>query len=172
MTHHKGMVHNAIMGHIYIYLYIEYVLEYTTNNNVYLSLYTTVSKYHFLQICIYIYIYIHVCVCVCLEHKKNPRQLTLKWLLQYLGSRHLNQVVQTQWDITHNNKTNTGVCLNHIVLQAQQTLQTLQNTALHIASGYTPDTNIQHLHKETIILPLHTHLKLHKSQISYPTHKA
>ena len=83
MTHHKGMVHNAIMGHIYIYLYIEYVLEYTTNNNVYLSLYTTVSKYHFLQICIYIYIY--MCVFVCVWNIKKPTPTNFKMTVTVFG---------------------------------------------------------------------------------------
>ena len=37
--------------------------------------------------------------------------------------------------------------------------------ALRIATGCTSDTNIQHLHNETNILPLNTHLKLHSSQL-------
>src|SRR6476469_2420782 len=53
-------------------------------------------------------------------------------------------------------------------------LQTTQNTALRIITGCTADTNIQHLHTETQILPLSTHLKLHASQLrqkaQFPTH--
>ena len=53
-------------------------------------------------------------------------------------------------------------------------LQTIQNMALRIATGCTSDTNIQHLHNETNILPLSTHLKLHSSQLrqksQHPTH--
>ena len=53
-------------------------------------------------------------------------------------------------------------------------LQTIQNMALRIATGCTSDTNIQHLHNETNILPLNTHLKLHSSQLrqksQHPTH--
>ena len=53
-------------------------------------------------------------------------------------------------------------------------LQTIQNMALRIATGCTSDTNIQHLHNETNILPLNAHLKLHSSQlrqkIQHPTH--
>src|SRR6476469_5201561 len=53
-------------------------------------------------------------------------------------------------------------------------LQTTQNTALRIITGCTADTNIQHLHTETQILPLSTHLKLHASQLKQkaqlPTH--
>src|SRR6476619_1238708 len=44
-------------------------------------------------------------------------------------------------------------------------LQTTQNTALRIITGCTADTNIQHLHTETQILPLSTHLKLRISQL-------
>src|SRR6476661_4009815 len=53
-------------------------------------------------------------------------------------------------------------------------LQTTQNTALRIITGCTADTNIQHLHTETQVLPLSTHLKLHASQLrqkaQFPTH--
>ena len=55
-----------------------------------------------------------------------------------------------------------------------QKLQTIQNTALRIATGCTRDTNTQHLHDETLILPVSTHLQLHASQIrqkaQHPTH--
>ena len=50
--------------------------------------------------------------------------------------------------------------------------------ALRIATGCTSDTNIQHLHNETNILPLNAHLKLHSSQLrqksqhtTHPLHK-
>ena len=53
-------------------------------------------------------------------------------------------------------------------------LQTIQNMALRIATGCTSDTNIQHLHNETNILPQNAHLKLHSSQLrqksQHPTH--
>ena len=53
-------------------------------------------------------------------------------------------------------------------------LQTIQNMALRIATGCTSDTNSQHLHNETNILPLNAHLKLHSSQLrqksQHPTH--
>ena len=42
-------------------------------------------------------------------------------------------------------------------------LQTVQNAALRTATGCTADTNIQHLHDETEILPIHQHCKLHTS---------
>ena len=53
-------------------------------------------------------------------------------------------------------------------------LQVMQNAALRIATGCTQDTNIQHLHDETLILPIHDHLQLHASQYKqntqYPSH--
>ena len=43
-------------------------------------------------------------------------------------------------------------------------LQVMQNAALRTATGCTQDTNIQHLHDETLTLPMHEHLQLHASQ--------
>ena len=36
-------------------------------------------------------------------------------------------------------------------------LQVMQNAAFRIATGCTQDTNIQHLHDETLTLPIHEH---------------
>ena len=54
----------------------------------------------------------------------------------------------------------------------------MQNAALRTATGWTQDTNIQHLHDKTLILPIHEHIQLHASQYkqktqhpSYPLHK-
>ena len=54
----------------------------------------------------------------------------------------------------------------------------MQNAALRTATGCTHDTNIQHLHDETLTLPIHEHLQLHASQYkqktqhpSHPLHK-
>ena len=48
------------------------------------------------------------------------------------------------------------------------------NHTLRIATGCTHDTNTQHLHDETNVLPIHQHLQLHASQIrqktQHPTH--
>ena len=38
-------------------------------------------------------------------------------------------------------------------------LQVIQNAASRTATGCTQDTNIQHLHDETLILPIHKHLQ-------------
>jgi len=48
-------------------------------------------------------------------------------------------------------------------------LQTIQNTALRIATGCTADTNTHHLHQETLVLPLPAHLRLHASQLKEKT---
>ena len=48
-------------------------------------------------------------------------------------------------------------------------LQTIQNTALQIATGCTRDTNTQHLHDETKVLPIDAHLKLHATQLKQLT---
>ena len=57
-------------------------------------------------------------------------------------------------------------------------LQVMQNAALRTATGCTQDTNIQHLHDETLTLPIHEHLQLYASQYkqitqhpSHPLHK-
>ena len=57
-------------------------------------------------------------------------------------------------------------------------LQVMQNAALRTATGCTQDTNIQHLHDEILILPIHEHQQLHASQYkqktqhpSHPLHK-
>ena len=45
-------------------------------------------------------------------------------------------------------------------------LQVMQNASFRTATGCTQDTEIQHLHDETLILPIHEHL-----QPSHPLHK-
>ena len=48
-------------------------------------------------------------------------------------------------------------------------LQTIQNTALRIATGCTRDTNTQHLHNEIKVLPMDTYLKLYANQLKQLT---
>ena len=48
-------------------------------------------------------------------------------------------------------------------------LQVMQNAALRTATGCTQDTNIQHLHDETLTFPIHEHLQLHASQYKQKT---
>ena len=57
-------------------------------------------------------------------------------------------------------------------------LQVMQNATLRTTTGCTQDTNILHLHDETLTLPIHEHLQLHASQYkqktqhqSHPLHK-
>ena len=48
-------------------------------------------------------------------------------------------------------------------------LQVMQNAALRTAKGCTQDTNKQHLHDETLIVPTHEILQLHASQYKQKT---
>ena len=57
-------------------------------------------------------------------------------------------------------------------------LQVMLNAALRTATGCTQDTNIQHMHDETLTLLIHENLHLHNSQYkqktqhpSHPLHK-
>ena len=53
-------------------------------------------------------------------------------------------------------------------------LQVMQKAALRTATGCTQDTNIQHLHDETLTLPIHEHLQIHatqhKQKTQHPSH--
>ena len=53
-------------------------------------------------------------------------------------------------------------------------LQVMQNAALRTATGCTQDTNLQHLHGETLILPIHEHPQLYgshyKQKTQHPSH--
>ena len=53
-------------------------------------------------------------------------------------------------------------------------LHVMQNAALRACTGCTHDTNLQHLHDETNILPIQKHLQLYASQVrqeaQYPSH--
>ena len=46
-------------------------------------------------------------------------------------------------------------------------VQVMQNAALRTATGCTQDTNLQHLHDDTLILSIHEHLQLNATQ-SHP----
>ena len=49
-------------------------------------------------------------------------------------------------------------------------LQVMQNAALRTATRCTQHTNIQHMHDETLTLPIHEHLQLHASQYKHTTY--
>ena len=48
-------------------------------------------------------------------------------------------------------------------------LQVMQKAALRTATGYTQDTIIQHMHEETLTLPIYKQLQLHVSQFKHKT---
>ena len=50
-------------------------------------------------------------------------------------------------------------------------LQVMQNAALRTATGCTQDTNIQHLHDETLTLPMHEHLQPHNTNRKHNIHQ-
>ena len=55
-------------------------------------------------------------------------------------------------------------------MNPQLNITKLLNTALCIATGYTLDTDIQHMHDKTNIIPLHTNLKNHnQTKPQHPT---
>ena len=56
--------------------------------------------------------------------------------------------------------------LHHISITNIKKLQTIQNTALHIATGWTQDKNTQHLQDKIKVLPIETYLKLHATQLN------
>src|SRR5579864_1485964 len=47
-----------------------------------------------------------------------------------------------------------------------QKLQTVQNTAIRVATGCTADTNMNHFHQEIKVLPLKDHCNLHTSTLN------
>ena len=53
-------------------------------------------------------------------------------------------------------------------------VQVMQNAALRTATGCTQDTNIQHLHDETLTFPIHEHIQIHaphyKQKTQHPSH--
>src|SRR6185436_160153 len=66
--------------------------------------------------------------------------------------------------------TLSGTVWSPIVSTTQMNnLQIIQNNALRIATGCTADTNTNHLHQETLVLPLSNHLRLHASQLREKT---
>ena len=80
----------------------------------------------------------------------------------------LSYIYDKSYDSEEENESSTSI----------NKLQVMQNAALRTATGCTQDTNIQHLHDETLTLPIHEHLQLHASQYkqktqhpSHPLHK-
>ena len=48
-------------------------------------------------------------------------------------------------------------------------MQVMQNAALRTVTGCTQDTNLQHIHEETLIFHIHEQLKLHALQFNQKT---
>ena len=102
-----------------------------------------------------------------------------KKILKALTSTHWGKNKET---LTNTYKTVTRPILEYagtiyapIISDKQLTaLQVKENQGLRIATGCTSDTNINHIHDETKILPIEKHLRLHSSQLrqiaSHPDH--
>ena len=100
-------------------------------------------------------------------------------ILKALTSTHWGKNKET---LTNKYKTVTRSILEYagtiyapIISDKQLTaLQVKENQGLRIATGCTSDTNINHIHDETKILPIEKHLRLHSSQLrqkaSHPDH--
>jgi len=127
---------------------------------------------------------------------RNPKILGVTFDPKLTYSQHIKQTTQkakqtlkvikaltsTHWGKTKETLLHTYKTITRPVLEYSNTvwspitsdtninsLQKIQNTALRVATGCTQDTNIQHLHDETQILPLKQHLKLHASQYRQKT---
>ena len=83
----------------------------------------------------------------------------------------------TTWRCLNRLRTGWSPNASKTNIDKLQIVHKVQNT-LRIATGCTHDTNTQHLHDETNVLPIHQHLELHASQIrqkaqppTHPLHK-
>ena len=115
------------------------------------------------------------------EHIKTSKDKAEKTIniLKALTSTHWGKNKET---LTNTYKTVTRPILEYagtiyapIISDKQLTaLQVTQNQGLRLATGCTSDTNINHIHDETKILPIEKHLRLHSSQLrqkaSHPDH--
>ena len=54
---------------------------------------------------------------------------------------------------------NCSICSPLASSSSINKLQVMQNAAFRTATGYSQDTNIQHLHDETLIFPIHDHTR-------------
>ena len=115
------------------------------------------------------------------EHIKTSKDKAGKTIniLKALTSTHWGKNKET---LTNTYKTVTRPILEYagtiyapIISDKQLTaLQVKENQGLRIATGCTSDTNINHIHDETKILPIEKHLRLRSSQLrqkaSHPDH--
>ena len=126
-----------------------------------------------------------------LPTSKEPKILGITFDPKYTFTKHIQNIhtrarktvnilkalTSTHWGKTKETLLTTYKTITRPVLEYANTvwspiishtntqkLQTIQNTALRTITGCTLDTNIQHLHSETLTLPIQEHLKLHASQ--------
>ena len=104
------------------------------------------------------------------KHIKLTKQLAtktlnvIKALTGTTWGKHKETIVNTYKSITRPILEYGSTIWSNTASQTNMNiLQTTQNTALRLATGHTTDTNNQHLHTETKILPLHHHINLHSS---------
>lgn len=103
-------------------------------------------------------------------------QNTLKRATQTINM--IKALTTTHWGKTKETLTTTYKAITRPIIEYANTiwspitsttnmqkLQTVQNKALRTITGCTLDTNTSHLHTETQILPITTHLQLHASQL-------
>ena len=122
---------------------------------------------------------------------KEPKILGITFDPKYTFSKHtqntatkaqktvhiLKALTTTHWGKTKETLLTTYKTITRPILEYASTiwspiisntnttkLQTQQNTALRTITGCTLDTNTQHLHAETLVLPIKEHLQLHASQ--------
>ena len=115
------------------------------------------------------------------EHIKTSKDKAEKTIniLKALTSTHWGKnketLINTYKTVTRPILEYAGTIYAPIISDKQLTaLQVTQNQGLRIATGCTSDTNINHIHDETKILPIEKHLRLHSSQLrqksSHPDH--
>ena len=94
----------------------------------------------------------------------------LKALTSSKWGKQKELIVSTFKAITHSILEYANIIYSPIVSNTKiKKLQIIQNTVLPIATGCTQDTNTQHLHNETKVLPIDTHLKLNAIQLKQLT---
>ena len=106
------------------------------------------------------------------EHTKNIHTAAIK------STNIIKSLTGTNWGKQKETIVATYTAITRPILEYASTvwssiisdtntnkLQTIQNTALRIATGCTRDTNINHIHQETLTLPLKNHCQLHASNL-------
>ena len=104
------------------------------------------------------------------KEKASKTINVLKALTSTKWGKDKETIVATYKAITRPQLEYASTVWSPIVSNTQMNkLQVIQNNALRIATGCTADTNTNHLHQETLVLPLSNHLRLHASQLKEKT---